>query len=42
MSARTRNALHGLDAAGVTARYAQDIRCFEQAYFARQPWLAVR
>jgi 3-isopropylmalate/(R)-2-methylmalate dehydratase small subunit len=32
--------LKGLDAVGVTMEYADEIREFEQDYFARQPWLA--
>ena len=31
--------LNGLDAVGLTLEHADDIRRFEQAYFARQPWL---
>jgi 3-isopropylmalate/(R)-2-methylmalate dehydratase small subunit len=33
--------LRGLDAVGATLHYADDIRRFEQAHFAEQPWLAL-
>jgi 3-isopropylmalate/(R)-2-methylmalate dehydratase small subunit len=31
--------LKGLDAVGLTLEHAQEIRAFEQAYLAAQPWL---
>jgi len=41
MDALRRNDLiQGLDAVGSTLQYADDIRAFEQAHFATNPWLA--
>ena len=37
---RKHNLLNGLDDIGLTMQHADDIRAFEQDYYARMPWLA--